>query len=51
MNLKAMSIKKLRQLIAEIKLGGMGMKDLYLIRSIENEITRRMICQELKNRY
>jgi len=36
-----MSIKKLRQLIAEIKLGGMGMKDLYLIRSIENEINRR----------
>jgi hypothetical protein len=50
-NLKAMSIKKLRQLIAEIKLGGVGVKDLYLIRSIENEITRRMICQELKNRY
>jgi hypothetical protein len=40
-NLKAMSIKKLRQLIAEIKLGGVGVKDLYLIRSIENEITRR----------
>ena len=41
MNLKVMSIKKLRQLIVELKLGGMGMKDLYLIRSIENEITRR----------
>lgn len=41
MNLKAMSIKKLRQLIAEIKLGGVGVKDLYLIRSIENEIIRR----------
>ena len=41
MNLKAMSIKKLRQLIAEITLGGVGVKDLYLIRSIENEITRR----------
>jgi hypothetical protein len=50
-NLKAMSIKKLRQLIAEIKLGGVGVKDLYLIRSIENEIAGRMICQELKNRY
>ena len=41
MNLKAMSIKKLRQLIVELNLGGVGMKDLYLIRSIENEITRR----------
>ena len=41
MNLKALSIKKLRQLIAEIKLGGVGMKDLYLIRNIENEIVRR----------
>jgi hypothetical protein len=51
MNLKALSIKKLKQLLVEVKLGGMGMKDLYLIRSIENEITRRMICQELKNRY
>ena len=41
MNLKALSIKKLRQLLVEVKLGGIGMKDLYLIRSIENEITRR----------
>ena len=41
MNLKSMSIKKLRQLIVELNLGGVGMKDLYLIRSIENEITRR----------
>lgn len=41
MNLKVMSTKKLRQLIVELKLGGMGMKDLYLIRSIEHEITRR----------
>jgi len=40
-NLKALSIKKLRQLLVEVKLGGIGMKDLYLIRSIENEITRR----------
>jgi hypothetical protein len=40
-NLKSMSIKKLRQLIVELNLGGVGMKDLYLIRSIENEITRR----------
>lgn len=42
MNLKALSIKKLKQLLVEVKLGGMGMKDLYLIRSIENEITRRV---------
>ena len=41
MNLKAMSIKKLRQLIVELNLGGVGMKDLYPIRSIENEIIRR----------
>jgi len=41
MNLKALSVKKLKQLLVEVKLGGMGMKDLYLIRSIENEITRR----------
>ena len=41
MNLKSMSIKKLRQLIVELNLGGVGMKDLYLIRSIKNEITRR----------
>jgi len=42
MNLKALSVKKLKQLLVEVKLGGMGMKDLYLIRSIENEITRRI---------
>jgi hypothetical protein len=36
-----LTIKQLRQLIVEIKLGGVGMKDLYLIRSIENEIARR----------
>ena len=41
MNLKSMSIKKLRQLIVELNLGGVGMKDLYLIRSIKNEIARR----------
>ena len=41
MNLKALSIRKLKQLIVEIKLGGVGMKDLYLIRNIENEIVRR----------
>ena len=41
MNLKAMSIKKLKQLIVEVGMGGMGMKDLYLIRSIETEIVRR----------
>lgn len=41
MNLKALSIKKLRQLLVEVKLGGIGMKDLYLIRSIENEIAGR----------
>jgi hypothetical protein len=41
MNLKALSIKKLKQLLVEVKLGGMGMKDLYLIRSIKNEIARR----------
>lgn len=41
MNIKAVGIRKLRQLIVELKLGGMGMKDLYLIRSIENEIIRR----------
>jgi len=41
MGMKAISIKKLRKLILEIKLGGVGMKDLYLIRSIENEIARR----------
>jgi hypothetical protein len=40
-NLKSMSIKKLRQLIVELNLGGVGMKDLYLIRSIKNEIARR----------
>lgn len=41
LEIKTLSIKKLKQLIAEIKLGGVGMKDLYLIRSIENEIARR----------
>lgn len=41
MNLKALNIKKLKQLLVEIKLGGMGMKDLYLIRNIENEINGR----------
>ena len=41
MKLKALSIRKLKQLLVEVKLGGMGMKDLYLIRSIEDEINRR----------
>jgi hypothetical protein len=40
-NIKAVGIRKLRQLLVELKLGGVGMKDLYLIRSIENEIIRR----------
>ena len=40
-NIKAVGIRKLRQLLVELKLGGVGMKDLHLIRSIENEITRR----------
>lgn len=40
-NIKAVGIRKLRQLLVELKLGGVGVKDLYLIRSIENEIIRR----------
>ena len=40
-NIKAVGIRKLRQLLVELKLGGVGMKDLHLIRSIENEIIRR----------
>ena len=40
-NIKAVGTRKLRQLLVELKLGGVGMKDLYLIRSIENEIIRR----------
>lgn len=38
---KKMSIRVLRQLLVELRMGGVGMKDLYLIRNIENEIMRR----------
>lgn len=40
-DIKSVGIGKLRQLLVELQLGGVGMKDLYLIRSIENEIIRR----------
>ena len=39
--LGSLTIRQLKKLIVEIKLGGVGMKDLYLIRSIEDEIARR----------
>jgi hypothetical protein len=39
--LNNLTIKQLKQLIVEIKTGGVGMKDLHLIRSIEDEIARR----------
>jgi hypothetical protein len=39
--LGSMTTKQLKKLIVEIKTGGVGMKDLYLIRSIEDEIARR----------
>ena len=39
--LGSLTTKQLKKLIVEIKTGGVGMKDLYLIRSIEDEIARR----------
>lgn len=41
LEIKTLSINKLRQLLVELQIGGVGVKDLYLIRSIEDEIARR----------
>lgn len=41
-NFSHMTTKKLRSLIKEIKCGGMGMKDVFIIRLIEDELNKRM---------
>jgi hypothetical protein len=41
MNLQNMPTRKLRSILVEIQIGGMGMKDIMFLREIENELLQR----------
>jgi len=41
MNLEKMSTRKLRAILVEIQISGMGMKDILFMRQVEDELSQR----------
>lgn len=41
MNLQKMPTRKLRAILVEIQMSGMGMKDIMFLRQIEDELSQR----------
>ena len=41
MNLQKLPTRKLRAILVEIQIGGMGMKDIMFLRQVEDELLQR----------